>query len=269
MSKFEIKERFDKIIYRIFNVLSDAFFFFDKKKKKIIKSNSKFKNIYDGNRCFIIGTGPSINYLSESIISKIEGEVVFGVNSFYKSEKLKNIIPKYYSLLDNNYWGVSSHAFKEISDLYSGKCPTFITDCRAFPVVDPVVSSQDNIYVYSKHYPLSDIRCDLSRNLSISMNVVSTSIQAAIYMGFKEIYLLGCDYNLFCSKGASHCYDDEEELSDLPKYNLAFYLKYYHLTTEIHYMIRRAAKLQGVAIVNLTEESLLDAYPKRSINSVL
>jgi len=87
-------------------------------------------------------------------------------------------------------------------------------------------------------------------------------------MGFKEIYLLGCDYNLFCSKGASHCYDDEKELADLPTYNLAFYLKYYHLTTEFHYMIREEAKSRGVDVINLTEESLLDAYPKKSIESV-
>jgi hypothetical protein len=97
------------------------------------------------------------------------------------------------------------------------------------------------------------------------MNVVSYSILAAIYMGFKKINLLGCDYNAFCTAGVGHAYDDKSELSG-STYNLGFYLKYYHLTTEFHYLIAQLAKERGVEVVNMTPGSLLDAYVRADFN---
>ena len=80
-------------------------------------------------------------------------------------------------------------------------------------------------------------------------------------MGFKNIYLLGCDYNAFCTAGKGHAYDDKSELAQTD-YNLAFYLKFYWITTEVHYLIAKLAKKRGVNIINLTPGSLLDAYPR-------
>ena len=70
MSKFEVKEKIDELIYRVFNVFSDAILFLGRKNKNLIKDNSRFKDVHYGDRCFIVGTGPSINSLSDSFISK-------------------------------------------------------------------------------------------------------------------------------------------------------------------------------------------------------
>lgn len=173
-------------------------------------------------------------------------------------------------MVDNNYWEDATHKkyLLEIAEQYSEKPPVFITDIRAFDIFSNMQNIKKTIYLHAKKYPVKSIDVVLHKNTYGLMNVVSVCIASAIYMGFKEIYLLGCDYNAFCNFGRGHCYDDEEELKGI-SYNLAFYLKYYHLTTEFHYLIAKFAKENDIRIINLTDVSLLDAYPRAPVNSVL
>lgn len=266
MSKFYAKEKIDRFLFSLFNNLSDFYFFTRFDTRAILKKNQRFKNLYAGQRCFILGTGPSINALSGFQIQTLKDEKTFAVNSIYKVPKLTPITPSFYALLDNNYWGVASYTFQEILSKYKESPPTFITDIRARPMLPKGI---DCIYVHAKNYPIRRMRFDIAKNMSIAMNVVSFSILCAVYMGFKEIFLLGCDYNLFCSRVGTHCYDDEAEIEELPKYNLAFYLKYYHLTTQFHYLIADLANELNLKIINLTQGSLLDAYPHKNVNAIL
>lgn len=266
MSKFDTKEKIDNLLYRAFNVASDLYFHINTSQKAALRKNKKFQDRHSGDRCFILGTGPSINKLTDSHIQKLTNEFTIAVNSVYKAQKLSPIKPSYYSLLDNNYWGISSSTFGEIAEQYKDTPPVFITDIRARRVVP---TEADCIYLHAKNYPIDRMRFDITKNLSITMNVVSFSILCAIYMGFREIYLLGCDYNLFCSRVGTHCYDDKAEIEELPKYNLGFYLKYYHLTTQFHYLIADLAKGAGIKVINTSEGSLLDAYPHKHIEQVL
>lgn len=266
MSKFATKNKIDNTLYGLFNIASDVYFHLNLDVKKLLSKNEAFRDVHKGERCFILGTGPSLGNLNGKQVRLLKNEVVFAVNSIYKSEVVSEITPKYYCLIDNNYWNVTSYAFEEIYNRYSQAPPTFITDVRATPFIP---ESSERILLHPKHYPINNIRVDLTSNLSITMNVVSSSILAALYMGFKEIYLLGCDYNSFCSSNHGHCYDDSKEITELPQYNLSFYLKYYHLTTEFHYLIARHAVDNDVKIMNLCADSLLDAYPRALPEAVL
>lgn len=266
MSKFDIKEKIDDGIYSIFNYASDLLLQFDHRSRVLLKNNEKYRNQHAGRRCFILGTGPSLNKLAPEQIDKLSDEITFAVNSIYKVPQLEKISPSYYSLLDNNYWGVASHTFTSIAQKYTEHPPIIITDIRAKAIIP---RQMECIYLYAKHYPISQARFDITKNLSITMNVVGFSVLCAIFMGFKEVYLLGCDYNLFCTRIGTHCYNDEDEINELPQYNLGFYLKYYHLTTKFHYLIAKLAKDMGVQVINATEGSLLDAYPHKRIQSLL
>ncbi|MCL2875144.1 MAG: DUF115 domain-containing protein [Betaproteobacteria bacterium] len=263
---FDLKQCVDNLMYYVFNFLSDAEFFLNPKRKALLAGNKAFHNKHAGERCFILGTGPSLAGLTCEQVGSLSKETVFAVNSIFKVYVVSSITPRYYALLDNNYWGVSKGTFVEVVEKYNNAPPVIITDIRAKTLVPNGVES---ILIYSKNYPAKRIRCDLSGNMSLTLNVVGSSILSAIYMGFNEVYLLGCDYNLFCSRIGTHCYNDDAEIKELPSYNLAFYLKYYHLITEFHYLISALAQRNGVKIINLTEGSLLDAYPFARVNTVL
>ncbi|ATB64103.1 DUF115 domain-containing protein [Pseudomonas mosselii] len=268
MNKFKIKELLDNCVFRVYNALVTVIFLCGFKTKKLLEKNRAYENKHQGERCFILGTGPSLSELSGGQIETLKRERTFGLNSLYKADIGKAVRPDYYALVDNNYWEVHQHTYAEVAQAYGAQAPVFITDPRAKPVVDSVDRELDAIYVYAKKYPVSEVSLELHRGIHGLMNVVSVCIVSAMYMGFKEIYLLGCDYNAFCSFGRGHCYDDDDELAAVT-YNLAFYLKYYHLTTEFHYLIAKLAKKHGVKIVNLTDVSLLDAYPRRPVSTVL
>lgn len=271
MSKFDLKDRFDETLYKGFNFLSDVIYFFNKRKLSFVANNEDLKDKHRGERCFILGTGPSLNLISKECVKKLLSEFTFGVNSLYKAEVFRDVYPEYYALVDTKYLTISSDEYGKVLDRYRDKKPIIITDYRAKKILDNLGCSSNSIFIYQKNYPVKYMRCDLSKNSSITMNVVGTCIQAAMHMGFKEIYLLGCDYNAFCNLGYGHCYDDKKELALLkqPNYNLAFYLKFYHLTTEFHYLLKKEADNRGVSIINLTESSLLDAYPKSKLSNVI
>ncbi len=234
----------------------------------MLKGNRAYENKHLGERCFILGTGPSLNDLSDSQVKALGKERVFGLNSLYKAEIGKQVTPDYYALVDNNFWEGLQHTYGEVVEAYKGNAPVFITDPRAKSIVENVAHAGDVVYVYAKKYPVSEVSFELHKDIYALMNVVSVCIVTAMYMGFKEIYLLGCDYNAFCNFGRGHCYDDEDELEEV-SFNLSFYLKYYHITTEFHYLIAKLAKKHGVKIVNLTDVSLLDAYPRRPVSTIL
>lgn len=268
MNKFDIKDRIDKLIYCTYNMVADVLFSVNFEVKNIIKGNAAFRGIHAGERCFILGTGPSLNDLSSDQLERLKSEIVFGVNSLYKSNIVSGLSPKYYTLVDNLYWETSSSVFQEVSDRYKVNPPIFLTDPRAKKIIDKLQLNQDAIYIHAKKYPTRKMSSEITDNIFGAMNVISYSILVAIYMGFREIYLLGCDYNAFCGLGRGHCYDDEEEMGGV-SYNLAFYLKYYHITTEFHYLIAKLAVEKGVKIVNLTKVSLLDAYPRKDPSVVM
>ncbi|MDI1304838.1 MAG: DUF115 domain-containing protein [bacterium] len=268
MNKFAIKDCIDKIIYRTYNMVADLLFSIDFDVKKLVGKNSAFKNVHAGERCFILGTGPSLNDLNGYQIEKLRSEIVFGVNSLYKSSVTSDLNPKYYTLIDNVYWETLSSVFQEIGDRYKLNPPIFLTDPRARKLISELQLKQQTIYIQAKKYPTYKMSSEITENIFGAMNVISYSILVAIYMGFHEIYLLGCDYNAFCGLGSGHCYDDKEEMKSV-SYDLAFYLKYYHLTTEFHYLIAKLAAEKGVKIINLTKVSLLDAYPRHDASVVL
>lgn len=262
MSKFDLKDKLDNFLYRAYNLLSDGIFFFNFKVKRLVKQNRSFASTHSG-RCFILGTGPSLVALTQEELQHINAHTVFGVNSLYKSAVGRAVLPDYYVLIDNLYWTEWSGTFSEVRASYANRPPIFITDVRAreFAAADP--GEKKPLFIHAKKYPAERMDSDLARNVYAPMNVVSNAILSAIYMGFEEVFLLGCDYNAFCTQGQGHCYDDNSEVSQV-NYNLAFYLKYYHLTTEFHYLIAKLALEKGVKVVNLTPGSLLDAYPRKN-----
>lgn len=264
MNKFGIKKEIDLLLYRSFNIYSDILFHMDFKLKKVLRENKLYKNKHLGSRAFIIGTGPSLRNLKDEDIALLQGEILFAVNSYYKYEKFSKLKPDYYVLVDNNYWGLSNLAFDEINAIY-GEDLTFITDYRAKALVG---EKRDAIFLRSRNYPINFVNYDIEKNSSISLNVVGTSIMCAMYMGFNEIYILGCDFNSFCQKTNGHCYDDKEEKNLLKQYKLGFYLDEYARTAEIHYLIDKTARVNGITIKNATNNSLLDAYEFTCLASI-
>lgn len=154
----------------------------------------KYKNMFKNERCFIVCTGPSLNYED---LNKIKNEYSFSMNSIIKIlqntdwkpsfygiqdydvfEKLKNDIQQY----DNEFFFVSNETYERYSSILEKK----------------------NVDVYKLYYhgtkrnlknPRIKFSDDITKGIYNGYTITYSLMQIAIYMGFAEIYLLGCDSN--------------------------------------------------------------------------
>ncbi|MBQ3763763.1 MAG: DUF115 domain-containing protein [Synergistaceae bacterium] len=147
----------------------------------------KYKNLYDGQRCFIIGNGPSLTIKD---LEKLHdaGEISIASNSIY------NLFPK-------TQWRPSIytvHDFQEIK-----KTREKISAVKAgLKIV--AMSASGRIYDIDGAILLRLIEPsrgeilfsdDIARCVYDGGTVTYVSIQCAVYMGFKEIILLGVDHS--------------------------------------------------------------------------
>ena len=152
----------------------------------------KFKYIHKGQRCFVIGTGPSLN---QTNLSLLKDEIIFGANTLYTGLNKFGITCDYYAVSDGIIW---RNHFKEILGIdttlflggWAGR--EYLEDLRffrKFQKTKPLVVRQLGY--------IEDSSC-FSRDLSKghyehTTVIIDMCLQVAYYMGFKEVYLLGCD----------------------------------------------------------------------------
>lgn len=162
-----------------------------------------FENKHRGKRCFVIGNGPS---LTPADLDKIRGEFSFGTNRIYHIFDQTKWRPTYYMCLDNNVIAVDFENIEAIGDY-----PKFLN----FKSARYFKKSDNMVFVFSKgkyhidpYKPQADsLSNDMSKYSARVHTVTVSAIELAIYMGFKEIYLLGVDHsyaNTVDSKGKIH-----------------------------------------------------------------
>ncbi len=160
----------------------------------------RYKNIHNGKRCFIVLTGPS---LTEEDLECIKDEICFTVNSGYKAYGIKGWKPRYYVTMDGNE--VAQEMLLEVlnGDYSFGG---IFTDFSNPIMNDKLIKlPSDASLLFRMHSILNKlarriwttgiISNDISKVIYSGKTVLCAAIQIAVYMGFKEIYLLGADFN--------------------------------------------------------------------------
>lgn len=146
----------------------------------------KFKDRHRGERCFIIGNGPS---LSMSDLDKLKQETTFAANKIYLAFPKTHWRPRYYVVEDDHM--LQQH-HGEISQLKG--FTKFVRDhWKHFFRGEP------NVIGYPWHYLKETEFPKFSGNaLEIfycGYMVTYISLQLAFFMGFGRVYLLGVDFN--------------------------------------------------------------------------
>ena len=172
------------------------------KKRNIIKQSiakicwpiyKVYKNKHLGERCFIVATGPS---LTMEDLELIKNEYSFGMNSIPKIFPRTTWRPTYFGIQDCN---VYEKMQSTIFDSYKSADNVFISDSIAdkFPIPENFMQFpydavyHDNYLEVDKYFAkFSD---DCYAIVYDGYSITYSLIQIAVYMGFKEIYLLGAD----------------------------------------------------------------------------
>lgn len=150
------------------------------------------KNTHINERCFIIGNGPS---LKAEDLDKLCGEFCFASNRIFNIFDRTKWRPTVYLAVDNSFIDESGKELNkyELDNLFLGVGKKFD--------ISKIKGRVTRIFEYTKFKINKWSDCsafiseDVSRFFSVGYTVTFTAIQLALYMGFKEIYLLGVDFS--------------------------------------------------------------------------
>lgn len=251
----------------IHSILDNKAFNHQKKEYCSIVSNmSVYKDIYKGQRCFIIGTGPSLRPEDLEVLME-HNEICFGSNRIYEIFDQTIWRPTYYSNQDFHLIEKSSDKIKAL------KCKQ-----KFLPIdVKKFFEGENDItYFILKHkeyYPNdADFSFDLTDFLGQGFTVTYGLIQIARYMGFKDIYLLGIDHNYAISlneKGVPIYNNDVKDYFEGAKAsNIGMNLPRVAESTVAYMTAERVSKNSDFRVYNATRGGKLEAFERVDFNSL-
>lgn len=254
----------------------DAFFCFlnnikagfqDKLKHRITAEIKQNRELRDNGKdvCFVIGNGPSLKNVD---LSLLEGFDTITVNGFYLSDS--DLKSTYHVLIDNGFneeehWAEIENAMKKNSNL------KFILEEKISPVIRRKIGSNYKIITIlaKKCMAGENIEIDMTKDMTGSANVIPVAIECAMYMGYRSICLLGCDFSLYTQVRGKHFYTKENANLEAEgetdnrlnmEINNVGNLIRCALIHKQHYAIEKKSRELGIKILNATEGSLIDAY---------
>lgn len=166
--------------------------------RKILSKNLELKNKYVGRRCFIVGAGPSIDNID---LPRLNSEYTFVVNEFDKNNQYRLLAPKFHIIADNYSEGIPEYWLERFKakDRNIPQKTTIITGIGAIPIVNKYgLFKKHRIYyvgtqgIFSNNIPFN---INLDRYVPNPKNSILMCVMVAVWMGFNEIYLLGCEHN--------------------------------------------------------------------------
>lgn len=264
---------------------------YDSTYKNELLKNRDYKDLYKGKRCFILGNGPSLS--KHKNLGMLANEVVFSVNQFYRSDLFDVVKPNFHVMVDPLFFSLDANNPVENDTLVRMQELKYKKDTRCiFPytsksfIEKSKISNDQTIYIHSRYRMHNgydrDIRMD--KNLPLVQNVIHAAIYCAIYMGFKEIYLLGCDMTGILTSYIKeqtelniedeHVYEytNEEKMRMLKvrnDNNNEIMLKSYGVTFGVFRNIYNYCKNRGINIYNATIGGALDNIPRVVYEDIL
>ncbi len=226
------------------------------------RSLRRFKNIHDGKKCFIVGTGPSLHI---SDLDLLKNYYCFGVNTLFKVYDRTQWRPDYYCVIDPNTYGDIRMGLKEYGVKNIFLAQNRIRKSSILGDIIPINLECSSFYKMgmSKHLETMKFSSDISKCVFDGASVMFAALQVAVYMGFREIYLLGADCNytpgsfhnasLGYSQGYQYDWTKQTGLTMIEGFKVA----------------DRVTKQMGVKIFNASRGGMLEVFPRVKLEDVV
>ena len=241
----------------------------------LLAANRALNRRHAGKRCFIIGTGPSINTMD---LAPLKDELCIGLNGFYLHELSADIAPHYYLTS-----GVSTHPlitedaghnwFREMEERTAGS--TLLLQYVDRPFVHQhhlFEGRQTHYFHWEVPWGSRQAEIDATQPLFQFTNVAVMALQIALYMGFSEIFLLGLDHDWILRQAdrlPTSFFRPEMDavgragLTHWDTFNnWGITLRTYCNLWAEYEAVRSYADQRGVKIFNATNGGMLDVFPR-------
>lgn len=182
------------------------------KYRKYFIKNKSLKDSMVGQRCFILGSGHSIDSVD---INRFKNENIIGLNSFMFHNDYK-------AIMNSDNHGIKQHVFTplhefeslNVHNVYINELDENIIDnIQCFFAIDDFkhnyideFTSRNTVHKSNRHYIhsntpfdkqkiLSELSYDCSKTIWSHKTSSNLALFLALYMGFEYIYLLGVDHD--------------------------------------------------------------------------
>jgi len=228
------------------------------------------KDLYKGQRCFVIGNGPS---LSPEILDRLVDEYTFAVNRIALIFDRTDWRPTFYVGITD-----AIHDSRHKEDILAGIRASKTAICwDMYKSMTATNSAKNAIYVHCSHtgdhqneQAQDDWWSDDVAERLVKFGVaVFCALQVAFYFGFTTIYLIGCDGNYTRPSDGidrSHFDGAYRPFDVCPNYD---YDKLNGALQRAHEIAEAAAKRRGVKIYNCSPFSAITAHEKIDLEKVL
>lgn len=237
----------------------------NKESADILKS---LHNKYKGQRCFILGNGPS---LTPEDLNLLKNEITFASNRIYNIFSKTDWRPTYFAMFDENV-AQSEGVVEGVSGI----------DCIKFVRKQGYLSYKDikgdvcyiNSFFDRKYLDKPEFSDNLVEGLYTIATVTYAQMQIARWMGFDEIYLLGMDNrykfselrdgSIVRNEGVCNYFGEEAQKEPLPSSAVA--------TWEMDVAYEYAEKYSrehGFRIYNATRGGFLEKFERVNLDEIL
>lgn len=255
-----------------------------KEELKLISSNVIFKDIHKGKRCFIVGNGPSLKSLNLSVL---KDKIVFTVNQSPRIKDFDKLETNYHIWVDERFFDLNSDNSEDMELLQvmknvktNGKCPVVFYKTLAYQMIQKYKLDRelDIHYIMDGkiNFDSPDVEFSIDRPLPVFPTCIHYAILIAVYMGFEEIVLLGCDCTglintinarMEANDEYAYAYDiSQNEAKRMQKQQewskLADEMMWYSKLLSTYGVLHSYCKNRGCNLVNATKGTILEEVPK-------
>jgi len=259
--EYEIREQLDEMGFTIWSNYFEPSFWGVILSRFLRAEIGKFNCSTQGGRCFIIGNAPSLCVDNLETLHQ-NGETTFAVNKIYNLFNQTKWRPSYYFAQDVK-------AIPEADVIKQMHMPKFLASYTAknifFDENTYYFDLDINSWYYEKPYNMK-----FSTEIEHLYNggtVAYTAIQAAISMGYDEIYLLGidCKYTLEVMHDGTIVNNNTDTHFYSEKINRPFYSD---MVSEAFECASEYANSNGVKIYNATRGGALEVFERVEFDSL-
>jgi hypothetical protein len=254
----------------------------DLRQDPLLLANRKFYNLHNNKRCFILGSGHSIKVLD---LTKLRNEIVITQNHFHSHEQIDIINPMYHVVVQKYQSTEYDHDWitwlKSMDEKLPKSTIMFFGKNTKY-LVDELSLFKDRVYYIKTGYSpaiLNKAYIDLSKTIMSVLTVLTECLCMAIYMGFKEIYLLGFDLDQICRQNdraelrfyglspiTSNKAEDNEEDYQLSS-GLAWL--YFWMIWRQCNLLKCESEKRNIKIINATKGGLLNVFERKNFEDVI
>jgi hypothetical protein len=249
-------------------------------KKRLSSNLSLLKNSKRGKRGFLLATGPSVNKENLKIL---KNEDCFSLSNFHLHKDI-NIINPLFHFIAPYHKPVNYKAhikWLKVIDLTLPPNTQIVLSEKDRELVfkEKIFTNRHVYYLFFSKYIDLKKELDLTKPLPHLQSSFLMILPFMIYMGYKKIYLLGCDFDRLKSYGEvtkdffslnkdykkkkdsrnvwHWSFDLVQELQN--HINVLNLLKLY-----FNYAIRK-----NIKIINLSKNSWIDLFPKKKLKEII